>query len=61
MTDLLFYGLLMESSWKSAGGNLRETFEVMEQVYSIDDIEQGVMEKIFEENITRGCQYGKTI
>ncbi len=34
--------------WKSARGNLRETFEVMEHVYSIDDMEQGIMNKIFE-------------
>lgn len=33
--------------WKSARGNLRETFEVMEHVYSINDMEAGVMEKIF--------------
>ena len=33
--------------WKSARGNLRETFEVMEHVYSIEDMENGVMEKIF--------------
>lgn len=33
--------------WKSARGNLRETFEVMEHVYSIDDMEQGVMKKVF--------------
>lgn len=32
--------------WKSAKGNLRETFEVMEHVYSIDDMEQGIMQKI---------------
>ncbi|WP_027399512.1 type II restriction endonuclease [Anaerovorax odorimutans] len=34
--------------WKSARGNLRETFEVMEHVYSIDDMEQGIMERVFE-------------
>ena len=34
--------------WKSARGNLRETFEVMENVYSIDDMEQGIMQNIFE-------------
>lgn len=34
--------------WKSARGNLRETFEVMEHVYSIDDMEQGIMLNIFE-------------
>jgi type II restriction enzyme len=33
--------------WKSARGNLRETFEVMEHVYSIDDMEQGIMMNIF--------------
>ncbi len=33
--------------WKSARGNLRETFEVMEHVYSIDDMEQGIMQKMF--------------
>lgn len=33
--------------WKSARGNLRETFEVMEHVYSIGDMENGViLEKI---------------
>lgn len=33
--------------WKNARGNLRETFEVMENLYSIDDIEQGIMQEIF--------------
>lgn len=33
--------------WKSAKGNLRETFEVMEHIYSIDDMEQGIMDKVF--------------
>lgn len=33
--------------WKSARGNLRETFEVMEHVYSIDDMERGIMKEIF--------------
>lgn len=31
--------------WKSARGNLRETFEVMEHVYSIDDMEHGIIEQ----------------
>lgn len=34
-------------AWRSAKGNLRETFEVLETIYSIDDIEQGVMKKLF--------------
>ena len=33
--------------WKSARGNLRETFEVMDTIYSIDDMEKGVMADIF--------------
>ena len=33
--------------WKSARGNLRETFEVMDTIYSIDDMENGVMDEIF--------------
>jgi type II restriction enzyme len=33
--------------WKSARGNLRETFDVMENIYSIDDMEQGIMKVIF--------------
>ena len=33
--------------WKSARGNLRETFEVMDTIYSIDDMENGVMERLF--------------
>ena len=34
-------------AWRSAKGNLRETFEVLETIYSIDDIEQDVMKKLF--------------
>lgn len=33
--------------WKNARGNLRETFEVMDTIYSIDDMENGVITKIF--------------
>lgn len=33
--------------WKSARGNLRETFEVMDTIYSIDDMEKGIMKQIF--------------
>lgn len=32
--------------WKSAKGNLRETFEVMENIYSIEDMENGIIEKV---------------
>lgn len=33
--------------WKSARGNLQETFDVMEHIYSIDDMEKGIMKQIF--------------
>ncbi len=33
--------------WKSARGNLRETFEVMDTIYSIDDMENGIMQNVF--------------
>ncbi len=35
------------TGWRSARGNLRETFEVMDTIYSIDDMENGIMEQIF--------------
>lgn len=34
--------------WKSAKGNLRETFDVMEHIYSIDDMEHNIMQEIFQ-------------
>lgn len=34
--------------WKKAKGNLRETFDIMEHIYSIDDMENGVMKELFE-------------
>lgn len=33
--------------WKSARGNLRETFESMEHIYNIDDMEHQVMKHLF--------------
>mgnify|MGYP001065821688 CR=1 FL=1 len=36
------------TSWRTAKGNLRETFEAMEHIYSIDDMEKGVMDRIFK-------------
>ena len=34
--------------WQSARGNLRETFETMDAIYSIDDIENGIMIELFK-------------
>jgi type II restriction enzyme len=33
--------------WNSARNNLEETFDVMEHIYCIADIEDGVMSRIF--------------
>lgn len=35
------------TAWRSARRNLEETFNVMEHIYSIDDLEEGIMDKIF--------------
>ena len=35
------------TAWRSARGNLRETFDVLETIYSIDDMENGIMTKLF--------------
>lgn len=37
--------------WKSAKGNLRETFEVMEHVYSIDDMEKGRLNIVMKRGV----------
>ena len=34
--------------WKSARRNLEETFDVLDDVYSIDDLENGVIAKVFK-------------
>ncbi|MGL4485034.1 MAG: type II restriction endonuclease [Anaerovoracaceae bacterium] len=33
--------------WKSAKNNLQETFEMMEHIYNIEDMKNGIMRKIF--------------
>ena len=35
------------TAWRSARGNLRETFDVLETIFSIDDMEQGIMRELF--------------
>ena len=34
--------------WKSAKNNLEETFDIMEHIYNINDIKNGIMKKIFK-------------
>jgi type II restriction enzyme len=35
------------TAWRSARGNLRETFDVLDTIYSIDDMEHGIFDKLF--------------
>ncbi len=35
------------TAWHSARDNLRETFDVLDDIYNIDDIEKGIMTKLF--------------
>jgi type II restriction enzyme len=35
--------------WKSARHNLEETFDVMEHIYSIDDLENDIISKLKQE------------
>ena len=34
--------------WKNARNNLEETFDVMEHIYSITDLEDGIIERVFK-------------
>ncbi len=34
------------SSWKKAKENLRETFEILENIYNIDEMENGILKKV---------------
>jgi type II restriction enzyme len=47
INDFTFVWLTDGQGWNSARNNLRETFEVMEHIYSIDDLEKGVLSRIF--------------
>jgi hypothetical protein len=35
------------AGWKNARNNLEETFDTMEHIYSIDDMENGIVQKLF--------------
>ena len=34
--------------WKSAKRNLKETFDVLENIYNITDMKNGILDKIFK-------------
>lgn len=37
--------------WKNARNSLKETFDFMDNLYNIDDLENGLFEKVFIENV----------
>jgi len=47
LLDFTFVWFTDGKGWKSARHNLEETFEVMQHIYSINDIEDGIMAKLF--------------
>lgn len=42
-----FVWLTDGTAWRNARGNLRETFDALETIYSIDDMENGIMTTLF--------------
>ena len=36
------------AGWKSAARNLEETFDVLDDIYSINDMQNGIMGEIFK-------------
>lgn len=36
------------AGWKSAARNLEETFDVLDDIYSIDDMKNGIMKEVFK-------------
>ena len=45
--DFTFVWFTDGKGWTSARHNLEETFDIMEHIYSIEDMENGVMERLF--------------
>jgi type II restriction enzyme len=46
--DFAFVWFTDGQGWKSARNNLKETFDILEHVYNIDDLENGIMGRIFQ-------------
>ena len=36
------------AGWKSAARNLEETFDVLDDIYSINDMQNGIMKEVFK-------------
>ena len=44
--DFAFVWITDGTAWRSARGNLRETFDVLDTLYSIHDLEQGILRNV---------------
>jgi len=47
ITGFTFIWITDGNGWTNAKNNLEETFDVMEHIYNINDLENGIMNKIF--------------
>jgi type II restriction enzyme len=45
--DFVFVWITDGTSWKTAKGNLEETFDVLDTMYNIKDLENGILYKLF--------------
>ena len=47
LEDFTFVWFTDGAGWRSAKGNLKETFDVLEAMYNIKDMEDGIMTALF--------------
>ena len=45
--NLTFVWFTDGKGWKNARHNLEETFEILDTIYNINDLENGIIEKVF--------------
>ena len=48
LTDFTFVWFTDGEGWNSARRNLEETFDVLEHIYNINDMENGIISKIMK-------------
>ena len=48
INDVIFVWFTDGNGWNSARHNLEETFDVMEHIYNINDMENGIMDEVFK-------------
>ena len=48
LTDFTFVWFTDGQGWKSARNNLEETFDVLEHIYNINDMENGIISEVMK-------------